>query len=274
MIRNNILRNKTLFCIISIVILLCFLLVYLYTRETFVINVKENEINDEIKNIYTAIIVEPRQHKALVFVLENFLENLSHEWNVIIFHGNKNETFLDNIIKNNLSSYKSRIKKINLKVDNLTITDYNNLLVSHEFYNYIPTEVFLVFQTDTVICEEYKGLINNFIQYDYVGAPWIDYNNNCIGNGGLSLRRKSKMLEIIDTCPYNGSNEDVYFVNCDKVKLNIPSIEKANTFSIETIFNDKSFGVHKTWNYLNQNEITAKISKCKALKKLIELNTY
>ena len=125
MIRNNILRNKTIFCIISIVILLCFLLVYLYTRETFVINVKENEINDEIKNIYTAIIVEPRQHKALAFILENFLENLSHEWNVIIFHGNKNETFLDNIIKNNLSSYKSRIKKINLRVVSYVVPRVN-----------------------------------------------------------------------------------------------------------------------------------------------------
>jgi hypothetical protein len=28
---------------------------------------------------YTAVIIEPRQHKALQFVLNNFLENLNDE---------------------------------------------------------------------------------------------------------------------------------------------------------------------------------------------------
>ena len=33
-----------------------------------------------------------------------------------------------------------------------------------------------------------------------------------VHHGGLSLRRKSKMLEIIDNCPYkNNINEDLYF---------------------------------------------------------------
>ena len=47
-----------------------------------------NNINKE--DTYTAIIIEPREHKALEFVLSNFLQNLSTKWNFIIFHGNKN----------------------------------------------------------------------------------------------------------------------------------------------------------------------------------------
>jgi hypothetical protein len=43
------------------------------------------------RNKYTALIIEPRKHKALEFVLKNFLENLSNEWSIIIFHGNLNK---------------------------------------------------------------------------------------------------------------------------------------------------------------------------------------
>ena len=157
---------------------------------------KENFDNNSKKK-YTAVIVEPRKHKALSFVLENFLTNLSEEWDIIIMHGNKNEDYVDDIIENGLSSFENRISKVNLNVDNLTIDDYNKLLKSKEFYEKIPTEVFLIFQTDTVICENDKELINKFLEYDYVGAPWI---NGGVGNGGLSLRKKSKMLEIINKC--------------------------------------------------------------------------
>lgn len=62
-------------------------------------------------------------------------------------------------------------------------------------YENIPTETFLIFQTDTLINPKYKDLIYEFIDYDYVGAPWI--SNGDVGNGGLSLRKKSKMIEII-----------------------------------------------------------------------------
>ena len=46
------------------------------------------------KSKYTAIIVEPREHKALAFVLENFLENLNDDWNVIILHGTENKKYV------------------------------------------------------------------------------------------------------------------------------------------------------------------------------------
>jgi hypothetical protein len=44
---------------------------------------------------------------------------------------------------------------------------------------------------DTIICSNNKEKINDFLEYDYVGAhfKWI---NNRIGNGGLSLRKKVK----------------------------------------------------------------------------------
>ncbi len=230
-------------------------------------NLNESFINEEK---YTAIIIEPRKHEALEYVLENFLTNLDNNWNFIIFHGNKNKEYVNNIIENKLSEYKYKITLKNLNIDNLTLTEYNNLLVSRKFYDNIPTEVFLIFQTDSIICKDYKNLINNYIKYDYVGAPWRDRN---IGNGGLSLRRKSKMLEIIDNCKYDNRPEDVYFsLSCPDIKRNIPSFNKAMKFSVETVYNDKSFGVHKPWAHLKRDYIYRKNNFCRGLDKLIYLN--
>lgn len=211
----------------------------------------------------TAIIVEPRCHKALPFVLENFLENLSNDWNIIIFHGNLNLEYVLDIINTKLDKYKDRISLINLHVDNLTSKEYSELFIrKKEFYDHIPTETFLVFQTDTMIFKKNKELLNNFLHYDYVGAPWPWYpleNGHNVGNGGLSLRKKSKMLEVIEketdlsylenlffNAPTN-IPEDVFFSCTTKVELNKPSFEEAKLFSVEWVFSEISFGCHQPW---------------------------
>ena len=112
---------------------------------------------------YTAIIIEPREHRALDFVLNNFLENLSTEWSIIIFHGNKNKDFILNIVSNLNNEYKKRIiNLIDLEVDNLNSETYSDILKSINFYNHIPTELFLIFQTDSIILKENKDNINFF----------------------------------------------------------------------------------------------------------------
>ena len=210
-----------------------------------------------IQNKYTAIIVEPRKHAALSFVVEKFLKNLSNEWNIIIFHGNLNVNFVNNIISNKLNNYKNRISTINLNINNLTKDEYSLLFKQKFFYDGIPTETFLVFQTDSLILENNKLLINNFLKYDYVGAPWGNSPkgiNNYVGNGGLSLRKKSKMIEIIEKdIDKNNLPEDVYFACTDKVKLFKPSQQEAKLFSVENLYSEITFGVHQPWIIKNSN---------------------
>jgi hypothetical protein len=212
---------------------------------------------------YTAIIVEPRCHPALEFVLKNFYDNLSDEWQFIIFHGENNKESALNICTNYFTP--QRIKLVNLKVNNLTAQGYNKLFYTEEFYSYIDTDTFLVFQTDAIICSTYKDLINNFLQYDYVGAPWVHINQ--VGNGGLSLRKKSKMLEILKIKRENNKliennkyvNEDITFSlvhDTDNISIFKPSVEEAKEFAIESIYNEKSFGLHKTYNYMNISKVS------------------
>ncbi len=197
---------------------------------------------------YTAVIVEPRKHKALYFVINNALTNLSDEWNILIFHGIDNTQYVTDICAS-LSAYTNRIQTINLNIQNLTISEYSTLLTTKDFYTQIPTDLFLIFQTDSMIFSKNKHLINNFLHYDYVGAPWsyILHNNAQIGNGGFSLRKKSVILNIIDTVEYKGEPEDVYF-SCSG-KLNVPTVDEAKTFSIEQIYSPVSFGCHQPWKH-------------------------
>ena len=223
---------------------------------------------------YTAIIVEPRQHPALFFVLNNFLDNLDLRWNIIVYCGNKNVDWLKELLKTIKEA--DRISIIKLDVDNLHPYDYSALMVRPDFIRQIPTEVFLVFQTDTMISSLYKDYIYKFIKYDYVGAPWHNgrkygWHNWSVGNGGLSLRRKSKMLEIALKAKYPAPyGEDMFFsFAMGVVDVYKPSFEEAREFSIETVYSPRAFGVHKSWNYTYVSE-----EQCPGYSELVRLNTY
>jgi hypothetical protein len=230
------------------------------------------------KHIYTAVIIEPRRHKALEFVLNNFTSMLDERWTFIIFHGNNNEDYVKDIINTKLSDNIDRIKLINLNVDNLkTGAEYSSVLYNPSFYDNIKTELFLIFQTDSMICSNYKNNIYNFLDYDYVGSPWNhSVNGRYVGNGGLSLRRKSKMLEIINkfSDKINGVNEDVFFASMfnDIIDIKIPSIEDAKKFGIEGIYNNISFGLHRTWLYHDSDTLQKINNFCPGFYTLIELN--
>ena len=220
---------------------------------------------------YTAVIIEPRRHNALEFVLENFLTNLSEEWGIIIFHGLLNKQFIEQLFNNKLHMFKHRLHKlIQLDIDNLTSQQYSAICKNSNFYKCIDTEIMLIFQTDTLILKENKRQINDFLEYDYVGAPWI---NRLVGNGGLSLRKKSKMIEICERVnPNFVDHEDNYFCYQNMVNLKRPLFEKAQQFSVETIFHEKSFGIHAPWKHLNKYELEFLTHKYPEITKLIELN--
>jgi hypothetical protein len=259
----NKIKIKIVLFLISIILLV--LLFYKFFIE------KLEYFNSQSK--YTAVIIEPREHPALLFVLNNILENLSDEWNILIFHGNKNIEYLNNIIDINLHNYKDKINLINLNVDNLTISEYNNLLTSESFYEKIPTETFLIFQTDSMISEKNKDKINNFLEFDYVGAPWPWLDSySSVGNGGFSLRKKSKMIEKIKKCSYNNQNEDMFFSDENCLKLHKPDKELAKEFSVELLFHDNPFGVHKAYEYIKGEELNILTKNVKGLDTLMELN--
>jgi hypothetical protein len=226
------------------------------------------------RGMYTAVMVEPRKHGAMEFVLKNFLENLDARWNFMLFHGTTNKEWLDAIISK-FPSDTQRIKLVSLGIPSMDLYSYSKLLTSADFIEQIPTETFLIFQTDTMISPAGKDLIYDFIDYDYVGAPWPRsyLRESCnVGNGGLSLRKKSKMLEIIKSKDHTFHPEDLFYCINHTVPLYKPTWEKAKLFSIESIYSPRTFGLHKAWKHIPIKDLEEQFPGISQLKVFDEGN--
>jgi hypothetical protein len=173
---------------------------------------------------FGAVIVETRNIENIDKIIKNHTKFLSNEWEVI------------------------HIKNIQIN----DIRDYNNLLTSKSFWLNIPYDNILIFQSDSMLL---RNGIEEFLEYDYVGAPWKFQNHG--GNGGLSLRNKNAMIDILNKYPYNGyQNEDVYFSNVLNVmnKYKLAPREVCMKFSCETIFQLGTLGEHAIDKYLTEEE--------------------
>jgi len=226
----------------------------------------------------TAIIIEPRKHRALSFVIQNVLENLPTNWNVRIYHGTENREFVESLLETvtaaaaaAAAATRERISLQNLGVADLpTARSYSEILLRKQFTEEIPTETFLVFQTDSMINPRNRHLLQKFMKYDYVGAPW---RNGGVGNGGFSLRKRSKMLQILSTFIPNPpiAHEDLLFSVGSRIARPFkPSAEEAKQFSMETVYTEIFFGIHRAWVY-HPGRIKEMCAVCPGLETLISL---
>lgn len=89
----------------------------------------------------------------------------------------------------------------NIRAMNIVEERGYDFFVLSQLVNYISTEHYLIIQTDGYILNP-KAWDDQFLQYDYIGAPWghsplHDWPphkpvglDNSVGNGGFSLRSK------------------------------------------------------------------------------------
>lgn len=136
-----------------------------------------------------------------------------------------------------------------------SLNDYNRLLTSESFWNQlVQYDKVLIFQTDSGIL---RPGIEDFFEWDYVGAPWKFQDHG--GNGGFSLRTPSVMLEIIQGYPWSPQlgYEDVYF--CNEMKVygigKLAPREVCFKFSMETIFELGTLGYHAITNYHGRDQV-------------------
>lgn len=224
-----------------------------YMRTLPVKEIKLHQINE-------TVLIEMRPFPHIEFTLRNMISKTSDNWSHTVICGNLNYT----CVKQICSSISNNIRIIQVNHDNLDPSSYSQLLTSEYFWNNLVGEKILIYQEDSCI---FNSNIDDFLQYDYIGAPWPigqDDNANLVGNGGFSLRSKSVMLKVLDTVSLNDTQynfstlqyiinsksttppEDVYFSkNIIDYNLGIvASHDVAQQFSVETIYNDNPLGGH------------------------------
>lgn len=172
-----------------------------------------------------AVIVETRQIPNLDEIIANHVKFLPKDWGLMV---------IKDVVVN-------------------TLSDYNRLLTSKAFWDRIPFDKILIFQSDSMLL---RAGIEEFLEWDYVGAPWKFQEHG--GNGGLSLRSKESMLKVIKNKPYDSSYgyEDVYFCNALKEmpEFKLAPREVCEKFSCETIFKLGTIGIHSINKYLTKEQ--------------------
>jgi hypothetical protein len=157
-----------------------------------------------------------------------------------------------------------------VKIPQLTYNTYSNFMIRN-LSDYVHTKYVITIQDDGFIINP-NLWSDNFYNYDYIGAPWINssrYNFVRVGNGGFSFRSK-KMLEICKYfCPTKNFNEDhlicvTYRNNFIKFGIKYAPLEVGALFSCEKILDD----------YKNSYETSFGFHSKKYLKYIIETNKY
>lgn len=187
------------------------------------------------------------------------------------------------------------------------IHSYNRLMLSSDFYKAFTRKYILIYQTD---CLVFKDELMKWCEkdYDYIGAPWLgsrskvplikffydrtisyvavlmDFRGNgrtqkdksllynAVGNGGLSLRKREKFIEVLENLsdvvkiylnPKNTGKfyaEDVFF-SIEPKRNNLmftkPDYAEACEFAVENkpekalgLIGGLPFGCHR-WNKEN-----------------------
>ena len=193
-------------------------------------------------------------------VVENVLFYLGEEWNLHLFTAEANKDWL----RETLAPHKYTVHYLSL--ENLTRDQYSALLMTPAFWEVLPTEHILIFQTDVMVFRHWNRW---FERFDYLGANYYhpDHTVNAeVGGiqGGLSYRKRSAMLACLsaitegDVVQYRSQHglpalpmpmvEDIYFTHaCAMLGKKLPSIESRAFFSIEAAFYPTPFGLHG-WN--------------------------
>lgn len=182
-----------------------------------------------------AVIVETRPLGNLPLIISSHMKMLDHTWGLTIYHGDKNK----NMIYDNFPEARK------IQVGKMGRKEYNNLLTSYEFWDSLPYEKVLIFQHDSLLLR--KGM-RDFLKWDYIGAPWG--GNRIGGNGGLSLRSRAAMMDIIKSCSRHTGNEDVYFSgNLQGTKKKYAPFKVCREFSCEMHPCLGTLGCHALFRY-------------------------
>jgi hypothetical protein len=243
-------------------------------------HIKLPKISNHKWTLKEAVNIEFRILPHLEFIIRNTINKLGPTWSHTIVCGNLNinhiKAITDKINKEMIENYgqfAGQMRIIKVDMDNITVSQYSILLANLDFWNALIGEKILIYQDDTCIFEDN---IDDFLYYDYIGAqfPTNIFSGTYVGNGGLSLRSKSIMKQIITSKhiltveldqdydeikeKYNNATnkivvpEDIYFCKImnDYGIGELANLLEANKFSVEYCYDSSiyPFGGHCFWN--------------------------
>ncbi|UNI13995.1 hypothetical protein JDV02_000679 [Purpureocillium takamizusanense] len=147
-----------------------------------------------------ALLVEDRPQPMLAPVLLHFMAVLPPSWPVLFLGSAASLAALNASAAARAHARTGRLSLQPIPANMSTAGQemVSRFLTSRWLYEVAvaPAEWLLVFQTDSVICANSRLDVDGFLGLDWVGAPWLP-DAAWGGNGGLSLRRVSRIVEVL-----------------------------------------------------------------------------
>ena len=143
-----------------------------------------------------------------------------------------------------------------IKIAPLDLDGYS-VFVLNELWKYVSTPHCLIIQNDGYVLNPHLWR-PEFLDYDYVGAPWPElHNSDRVGNGGFSLRSK-KLLDLTRDMPCTMAEDlmicSVMRKHLEERGIKFAPVHVASKFSLELpikgLHNKLShtFGFHGKWH--------------------------
>jgi hypothetical protein len=135
-----------------------------------------------------------------------------------------------------------------------SINAYSEFMLK-ELGRHVENDFALIVQWDGFVVHP-EIWTNEFLKYDYIGAPWRDgIGDDRVGNGGFSLRSKKLLNALGATDIATTHPEDLCIckVNRSRLEMNygvrFASVDIATRFSYEHVrITDPTFGFHGVFN--------------------------
>ena len=138
-------------------------------------------------------------------MINQMLAILPEDWVVQIFYNPKKGMAVEGInypgIQRHLQCGRLIITEI---PTNLTKLKKNELMLNPWLWRSVAANNVLTFGGNSVLCANTKLPLENFVgKFQYIGAPWGEFNGMG-GSGGLSLRNRTKVLEVVTDIQNSG----------------------------------------------------------------------
>ncbi|KAF8856874.1 hypothetical protein BDZ45DRAFT_691357 [Acephala macrosclerotiorum] len=210
-------------------------------------------------------------------LLLHFSSVLGPEWPIFLFTSSQNDIPLSAPFKRLINERRIVVRFLPPNVNFKNRLDVSRFITEPWMWEQLsPAGHVMMFQSDSILCSSSTLKVDDFLEYDFVGAP-IDPAYGEGYNGGLSLRNRSMVLDIISE--FNWSKEfdraddkrqpsvqyeDQWFYkkmkelpDRGKPAARLPSLEVAKTFSVESIWYDKPLGYHQVqrWQQDRMDEV-------------------
>jgi hypothetical protein len=213
-----------------------------------------------------AAIIETRPLDTWIPLILHFSTVLGPEWPIHIF---TTQTQIPSSIplRRALASKRIEIRPLPPNSEFTNHEAVSEFLTTSWFWEQLaPADHVLLFQADSIICANSPLTVDDFLQYDFVGAPidlTLGHGDEGM-NGGLSLRNRALMLEIIlryswkeevakadePVSPQVLYEDQWFFHKLRDMGARIPNQDEASRFSVETMWYENPVGYHQIgkWN--------------------------